>query len=98
MNKKIFEPFADLVDDVLINLNAVINNGTENVSVNDDAIEGNHNTVFELRENPAEGAIMFDEPFSFLNSVPILPSDDELNCRVRSLNTEQKQIFIIVHH
>ena len=48
-------------------------------------------------ENPSDGAVLLDDTlFIGSYSTPILIPDDELNCKMMSLNYEQRKLFDIV--
>lgn len=57
------------------------------------------NTLDELvDENPSEDAVVFDEAVDMSRADPILLSDDELNCKIRSLNYDQRKIFDVIYN
>ena len=98
-NKQIFEPYGDLVDTALLNLRANLNNRDDySQQENDEVQEQLLATANYLEsEDPADDAVTLGD--SYLPShPPVLMSDDELNTKIRSLNTKQRECFDIVHN
>ena len=91
------ESFSDAVDEALPNIQS--NLGVfpqQEIDENQDEIALIVNDLLH-NENPSDGAVLLEEtPFIGNYSTPILIPDDELNCKIRSLNYEQRKLFDIV--
>ena len=84
-NKAMMEPFSDVVDEALLNLQSNLDDFPQQESdKNQEEIVLTVNDLLD-NENPSDGAVLLDDtPFvgncTTLTSIP----DDELNCKIRS--------------
>ena len=96
-NRAKMESFSDAVDEALPNIQSNLDVfPQQEIDENQDEIALIVNDLLH-NENPSDGAVLLEEtPFIGNYSTPILIPDDELNCKIRSLNYEQHKLFDIV--
>ena len=99
-NKQRFEPCGDLVDTALANLRANLQHNQdlyaqqENDEVNDMLQTANA----LLEEDLEDEAVVLDDHETLPPSNPVyVMTDDEINVKVRSLNSKQRMIFEVIN-
>ena len=99
-NKQIFEPYGDLVDSALLNLRASRNSQDAFAEQENDEVQEQllSDTNDLESEDPSNNAIILEDTNSVAMNARVLLSDDEINAKVRSLNSKQRQCFDIVHN
>ena len=98
--KQTFEPFSELIDEAFLNFHEVLrpdpildyeNDVTETVQDNE-----NRNQFDDCDDDNDNDEANFDHM-----SIPLVPTvlpDEDINLGIRSLNTEQREIFELVNH
>ena len=96
-NRAEMEPFSDVVDEALLNLQSNLEAFPQQESdENQEQIALIVNDLLD-NENLSDRAVLLeDTPFIGHYSTPTLISDDELSCKIRSLNYEQCKLFDII--
>lgn len=97
-NRKIFEPFADLVNSALVNMRTNVTANFDQFSAcENDLIEEQMTTNIddESPEDPTDDAVLFDTVAAQSDSNNIL-ADEDVNRMILSLNFRQREIFEVV--
>ena len=97
-NKLIFEPHGDLVDTALLNLRTDLLHNSDAYSnqENDQVQTLLNNQVESDNEDPTNDAVVLADTFTVSNDAPSVMPDNELNEKIRSLNSKQRQYFEII--
>ena len=91
------EPFSDVVDKALLNLQSNPDVFPQQESdENQEEIAFIVNDLLDIGNQSAGAVLKEDTPFIGSYSTPILIPDDKLNCKIRSLSNEQRKLFDIV--
>ena len=96
-NKLIFEPYGDLVDTALLNIRAdLLHNSDAYSHQENDQVEALLNVQVEsdCDEDPTNDAVILGDTVP--NNTPSVIPDNELNEKIRSLNSKQRQYFEII--
>ena len=100
-NKKLMEPYGDMVEKALLNLHCeVVTPDPFGQQENDDLLDqlNNENNLLEDDENISDGSIFTSDASNLpMYTSPTLIPDIELNAMIRSLNHRQSALYNIVH-
>ena len=102
-NKQVFEPYGELVESALLNLrtNLASSHDSHRDQENDEVDELLQTANDLISEDPAEDAVVLDNndtPIPPVNSAPIIMPDDELNTKICSLNSKQREYFEFIYN
>ena len=83
-NKQVFEPYGDLVESALVNLQTNLASNQDSYgNQENDKVEGLLETANTLTsEDPSEDSVILDDTCAPSISAPIIMSDDELNTKI----------------
>ena len=100
-NKKLMEPYGDMVEKALLNLHCeVVTPDPFGQQENDDLQDelNNENNLLEDDESISDGPILTSDTSDLpMYTSPTLIPDNELNAMIRSLNHRQRALYNIVH-